>query len=485
MKELKVLLAASEASPFAKTGGLADVAGSLPAALSKLGVDCRLIIPKYKSVYNMRPNTSKVGEFSVNLAGNVYLGEVEEAKIPKTQASVYFIKNDRFFFRDELYQVKGRDYDDNASRFIFFSRAVLEVMKIIQFKPDIIFANDWQTGLIPAYLKSPLYSDDVFYHGIKTVFSIHNLAYQGIFWHLDMPLTGLGWDYFTPEKIEFYGKINLLKAGIVFADQITTVSPTYAREIQTQEMGCGLEGLLAERSNDLVGIVNGIDYETWNPENDKLIQKTYNSGKSAAGKAKNKLSLLEMFGLPIDDRPLIGIVSRLDEQKGIDLLHNALSEIMGQQVKLVILGKGKPEYEEFLAAAAAKHPDKLGVRIEFNEKIAHQIQAGADIFLMPSKVEPCGLNQLYALRYGTIPVVRKTGGLSDTIIDFDPADGSGNGFVFEEYNPLSMIRAIKRVCETYRAPKLWKKLVNNAMEADFSWNSSAQKYKELFEKVRS
>lgn len=479
--KLKILFAASEAIPYAKTGGLADVIGTLPKELEKLGLDVRIVIPKYKTIYDQNINTTKIGEFSVNLADNIHIGEIEKTILPDSNVPVYFIKNDFFYYRDGIYQNNKMDYSDNSSRFIFFSRGVLELLKIIDFKPHIIHTNDWQTGLIPCYLKSELYSNDPFYLNIKTVFTIHNIAYQGLFWHLDMPLLGLDWSYFTQDKLEFYGKINFLKAGIVYADAITTVSSTYAKEIQTTEYGCGLEGIIKMRSKDLIGILNGVDYNIWNPETDSLIVKNY-SANNIRGKSANKRELKRIFGLSNDKFPIIGMITRLVEQKGIPIIMQAMDELMKLDVQMVIMGTGNPEYESFFLNAKDRFKGKIGVNIAFNERLAHLIEAGSDMFLMPSRYEPCGLNHLYSLKYGTIPIARKTGGLADAIIPYDSQKGGGNGFLFEHYNHREMLKSIKEAIEIYHTKK-WRKLISRAMISDFSWEQSARKYLEVYNKI--
>lgn len=477
---MKIAVVSPEAVPFAKTGGLADVAGALPGELAELGHEVRLIIPKYKSVVEKGFKLKRIdGDFTVPLGERRVKGDILEAM--GNGVKTLLVENDEFFLRDELYRDKrtGKDYIDNASRFVFFSRGVLSALKIANFKPDIIHVNDWQTALIPLYLKS-IFKEDAFFEKTSSVFTIHNLGYQGLFWHLDIPLIGVGWEYFTPEGIEFYNKINFLKAGIVYSDVINTVSERYAEEIQTPDDGFGLDGVLRKRRKDLFGIVNGIDYEEWNPETDTFIAKNY-SIQDTAGKAENKRALLNEFYLPENvDVPLIGIISRLAEQKGFDILAEAMDELMSMELTMVILGTGEKKFHTLLTKLGKKHPTKLGIKLAYDNRLAHLIEAGSDIFLMPSRYEPCGLNQMMSMRYGTVPVVRATGGLDDTIVEFDEKSGEGNGIKFTDYNAASLISAVKRSLSLFGLKPSWKKMVKNGMKADFSWRASAVKYEKLY-----
>jgi len=459
--KLKVLIVSSEVVPFAKTGGLADVAGALPIALEEQGVDVRLAMPKYKMV--------KSDSDSATIGKNV---------------KVYFIKNDKFFKRDGLYgDIKG-DYPDNLERFVFFNTAVLDLLKKIKFKPDVIHCNDWQAGLIPVYLKT-IYKDDPFFKDTKTVFTIHNLAYQGTFPKDDIQKTALGWDVFTMDGIEFYNKINFLKGGLNFSDALTTVSPTYAEEIQLQEFGCGLEGALSKRKDDLFGIINGIDYDIWNPAKDKCIFKNY-SADTIDGKYVNKTMLQKETGLKEDkNTPLLGIISRLADQKGFDLIAAIINDLLKMGTQIIILGTGEEKYHIMLKDLAKKHPKATSINLRFDNTLACKIYAGCDMFLMPSRYEPCGLGQMISLAYGTIPVVRQTGGLRDTVMEFNPRTKDGNGFVFRQYNSSALQDAIKRGLEIYKDRKLWKELVQKAMIYDYSWNESAVKYIEVYKKAIS
>jgi starch synthase len=477
---MRILFAASEVAPFAKTGGLADVAGSLPTALASLGHDVRIIMPRYRQV---NPNVFKlkpVATFSVPLGAWNERCDVLRSNA-NNDITVYFIGKDIFFDRPELYGTAKADYSDNAERFIFFSRAILELCNSIHFRPDIVHCNDWQTGLVPLYLEK-FYRKTEDLKRTKTVFTVHNLGYQGLFPHEDMRLTGLGWDVFTPEGIEFWGKINFLKAGLIYSNIITTVSKTYSREIQTREYGCGLDGVLAKRTKDLYGIVNGIDYRSYDPARDRTIAKTFSSSKLGA-KLACKIKLRKMTGLPVSDAPLFGMVTRLADQKGLDILVEALPKITSLDVQIVILGTGDEKYQAALADAARSHQKQIRVLLQYNERIARNIYAGCDLFLMPSRYEPCGLSQMIALRYGTIPLVRKTGGLADTVADYREKTGVGTGFLFEEYSSSALIRCIHRAIEVYRDRKQWQHLVRNGMKQDFSWEHSAKEYVKIYRKA--
>lgn len=467
-RRLKVLFVSSEVAPFSKTGGMADVAGSLPAALHKAGLDVRVATPRYKSVIDFC-------KIKVNdIFGN-------EARLSDS-VPVYFIENDGYFMRDNLYGDKKGDYPDNLERFAFFSRRTLELLKEIDFKPDIIHCNDWQTALVPVYLKET-FSADPFYSGIKTVLTIHNIAYQGLFPKTEFHKTGLSWDYFTMHRLEFYDMVNLLKGGLVFADAITTVSPTYAGEIQTPEFGYGLNSLLLERKNSISGIINGVDYSQWDPSKDKELKYHFSLSK-IEGKHKNKLALQKKAGLGQDpDVPLVGVISRLADQKGLDLVSRIIHPLLGMDAQFILLGTGEERYRRLFENIRKKFPGKASINLRFDALLAKEIYAGADMFLMPSRYEPCGLGQIISLRYGTIPVVRNTGGLADTIVEYDPGTTRGNGFVFERYDAGELFAAVKRAVDIYRQRGLWKKLVANAMRCDFSWDSSAKKYIELYKKT--
>lgn len=456
---LKILFVSSEVTPFSKTGGLADVAQGLPVALNKRGVDIRAVTPKYKCVHI----------------------EGDRAELNHC-VPVYFIEEDRYFMRDGLYGTKDGDYTDNLDRFVFFSRRTIEILKEIGFKPDVIHCNDWQTALVPLYLKEEAQRDS-FYGGIKTVFTIHNLGYQGLFPKDEFEKTGLPLKYFSIDGVEFYGKIGLLKAGIIFSDCVTTVSPTYAKEIQTRELGYGLNGVLSKRRKSIFGILNGIDYDEWNPSCDKELKFNF-SASNISGKYKNKASLQIEAGLEENPKaPLIGVVSRLVDQKGFDLISRVIKPLLKTQVQVILLGVGEEKYHIFFDKIKKRFPHKASINLKFDPVLAKKIYAGSDIFLMPSNYEPCGLGQIISLRYGTIPVVRKTGGLADTINEYDPKAKDGNGFVFEKYNADEFLAAINRALLLYKNEDDWNSLVVRAMKYDYSWEKSADKYIEVYEKI--
>jgi starch synthase len=482
-RKLKILIASPEVAPFAKTGGLADVTGSLPKALESLGHEVRVVLPKHAMVDRGGfPQTKVLDRISLPISDRwvdsaVYQTQLGEA-IP-----VYLLANEAYYDRAELYRTPQGDYPDNAERFIYFSKAVPEVAKRLDFRPDCIHCNDWQSGLVPLFLHA-LYRDDPFFAQTGTLFTIHNLAYQGIFWHYDWHLLGIGWEYFTPEGIEFYGHINLLKAGIVFAQIINTVSHTYSQEIQTSEFGYGLEGMLKARAKDLFGIVNGVDYEEWSPAKDKWIAASYDE-RNPAGKSKCKLDLLQEFGLPPRAAtPVLGVISRLASQKGFDLLSEVMEQLMERDLCFVLLGTGDQVYLDQFSDIAKRYPKRAGIRLGFDNALAHKIEAGSDMFLMPSRYEPCGLNQLYSLKYGTIPIVRSTGGLADTIRNYSPRTKTGNGFSFKEYSSAKLLETIDRALSLYQDRRQWKELMRNAMAEDYSWEVSAQQYLKLYRKAQ-
>jgi starch synthase len=478
---MKVLLASSEVFPFAKTGGLADVAGALPKALKTLGIDVRVIMPKYKGIEEKGfPMTYTGQRISCSISERLVDAEIVECRYG--DVTVYLIDKDEYYFRDNLYSTQDGDFIDNAERFIFFSKAVLETIKAIDFVPDCIHCNDWQTALVPVFLKAK-HRQDPLLSRIATLLTIHNLGYQGLFWHLDWHLLNLGWEYFTPHFLEFYGKINCLKGGIVFSDIVNTVSDKYSKEIQTPEFGAGLEGILRTRKDDLYGIVNGIDYDDWNPQIDRHLPVQYDAG-SIDNKKACKSALQKAFGLPVDNaRPLISSISRLADQKGFDLVSEGFDRLLALNVQYVLLGTGERKYHELFTRLSAKHPDSFAVKIAYDNALAHLIEAGSDIFLMPSQYEPCGLNQLYSLKYGTVPVVRAVGGLEDTIIDEPASPQTRTGFKFREYSVEAMIQAIQRAIDLYHDPAEWRSMLKRCMEQDFSWEKSAREYVSLYEKA--
>lgn len=488
-KKLKILYASSEVEPFAKTGGLADVAGSLPREIKKLGADIRIILPHYGFIDEQTHKITEVpgSEFEVTLGEQIVKGNLKQASLDLNgkQVPVYFIHNDNFYNRGGIYvnPITNLDYPDNGERFIFFSRAILQVLKKLGWKPDIIHCNDWQTGLIPLYLKHT-YKDDEFYKDIKTIFTIHNLAYQGLFDKDLMSIAGISWDVFTIDGIEFYDRINFMKAGIVYSDYVTTVSPRYAKEIcSSVEYGYGLEGVLAYRKAKLIGILNGADYSTWSPLKDNLIPQKY-SAKNIAKKVINKKALVEKFNLPFNENiPVIGMISRLADQKGFDLIEAAADELMKFDMQMIFLGAGDYKYQNLLERMRKNYPPKIGVHIGFSNELAHLIEAGSDIFLMPSKYEPCGLNQIYSLKYGTVPIVRAIGGLEDSVEHYNTETKSATGFKFFDYDHSSLTDAVRFALEVYRDKPAWIQLMKNGMKQDFSWKASAKKYIALYRKV--
>lgn len=484
---MRIILASSEVVPFAKTGGLADVCGSLPIQLEKLGHEVTVFLPAYSQTQNCGLEIKETGvDFEIPVGAKLPRGSLLQSQLPDSNVRVYLIKQSDYFEREGIYSENGEDYADNCARFSFFCRSVLEAIRIKELKPDLIHANDWQTGLLPALLKVELGGVPMF-ENVASVFTIHNLAYQGIFWHWDMLLTGLDWKHFNWKEMEFYGKLNLLKTGIVFADKITTVSPTYAHEIQGAEQGCGLESVLQHRANDLTGILNGIDDEVWNPSIDPHLVVNYQVHNWQTGKAQCKQQLQELLGLDVAaDVPLVGIVGRLASQKGWSLILPVMeSWLEKQDVQWAILGTGDPAYHRALENLASKHPRKLAARLEFSNQVAHQIEAGSDLFLMPSQYEPCGLNQMYSMAYGTVPVVRKTGGLADTVVDCNADNlqaGTANGFHFEEFTAEALQQGLDRAVQTYRdQPAVWQQLVETGMKTDWSWRASALLYEQLYQ----
>jgi starch synthase len=480
---MKIIFAAPEAAPFASTGGLGDVASALPKALGRLGHDVRLIMPLYGAIDAGR---YRLGAVASGLAVPSLPGapavDILEGWLP-SGLRVYFVRHDASFNRDGLYQApSGEDYPDNAERFALFSRASLEACRAVAFRPEVVHAHDWQTALVPVYLHT-LRRGDPFFEGVSSVFTVHNLGYQGIFQPDVVPRLGLGWELFTPAGIEFYGKVNLLKGGLLFADTLTTVSPRYSREIQTPSLGHGLDGLLRQRSKDLFGILNGIDPEEWSPATDSHIVARY-SVSDRSGKALCKIDLQRRFRLPEKaETPILGVISRLAWQKGHDLLRDITADLMGLELQLVLLGSGEKALEASFVQAAAQYPSKLAVKIGFDTPLAHQIEAGADLFLMPSRYEPCGLNQMYSLAYGTIPVVRATGGLDDTIVQFDPRTGRGNGVKFEEATAAALLQSIMQGLALFSQKAHWDRLVVNAMTGQFTWDRAAREYAELYRRA--
>ena len=491
-KSLRIVLASSEAVPFSKTGGLADVVGALAKSLDQLGHEVVLIVPDYvllRQAVTTLPRISETGlTFSIPMNDRTVTGSVNWTVLPGTNVRVLLVRQPEYFDRRQLYTEHGRDYIDNCERYCFFSRAVLEVCRQMVLRPDVIHCNDWQTGIIPALLHSQ-YGNLPGFERTSSVMTLHNMAFQGRFWHFDMPLTGMDWRYFNYHQMEAWGDLNLLKTGIAFADQITTVSPTYASEICEADGGFGLESLLRFRKNDLVGILNGIDDDVWNPESDSYLPARYSVGDTERGKPQCKAFLQRRMKLPErKDWPLFGMVSRMSDQKGFDLIMGSAERLLHHDVQFAFLGTGDPKYEHQLRDLSKRFPDKVAAEIGFDESLAHQIEGGADSFLMPSRFEPCGLNQMYSLRYGTVPVVRKVGGLADSVFNLDAGSKSiereslktANGFVFSDYTRDAFANTVEKAISTYGQTPVWNRLVKNGMSADWSWKNSAQKYVDVY-----
>lgn len=483
---MKVLLASSEVAPFSKTGRLADVCNALPVALKRLGHDVSVITPAYRSVGRTAHKLEPLGlAFDIPISAKIVSGRLLRGELAEG-VPVYFVDQPEYYDREELYRAAGDEYRDNCERFAFFCRATLESMRLLGGGFDVVHAHDWQGGLIPAYLQLE-YFHTRGYENVASVFTIHDISAQGMFWHWDMLLTGLDWRYFNWRQMEYYGRLNLLKTGLVFADAITTVSRRYAEEICEAPNGCGLEGVLQQRRHVLTGILNGVSYADWNPETDAHLPQRYGARDWQAGKARCKQHLQQQLGLPATPEvPLVGMVGRLSDQEGWDLTAQLLSTwAPHEQVQWAILGTGETAYRQLLAELAAEFPGRVAARFDFSEPLAHQIQAGADLLLMPSRFEPCGLAQIYGLKYGTVPVVRATGGLADTIADATSENleaGRANGFTFVPCEGAALEQTLRRACETYRyRPDVWRQLVDVGMRQDWSWNESARQYVELYE----
>jgi len=484
---VNIVFLASEGVPFAKTGGLADVAGALPRAVAALGHRTSLFLPCYRKVWESKPDLTATGlTLRIPVGAKVVEGHVHEGRLPGSNVPVFLIDQPDYFDREGLYQHLGRDFGDNCERFVFFQRAALEAVDAMGLRPDVFHCNDWQTGLIPIYLKS-LYARRPGLATAGTLLTIHNLAYQGLFWHWDLPITGLDWNLFHHRALEFHGHLSFMKAGLVFADMLSTVSPTYAREIQAPRQGAGLDGLLRERRGDLRGIVNGIDVQAWTPRNEAMLAARYDLETVEHGKAVDKAWLQHRAGLPErPDVPLFAQIGRLDPQKGWDLLAEISDRLLELDVQLIVLGTGDPKYHRLLENLARRYPDKVWAYLGFSDELAHQIEAGADIFLMPSLFEPCGLNQLYSLAHGTVPVVHATGGLVDTVVDLNAetlANGRATGFVFNEPTGDSLWATINRALSAWSDRPTWRRLVRRGMESDWSWSHSAGEYVEIYDEI--
>lgn len=479
-RPLRILMIASEAQPFSKTGGLADVVGALPRALARLGHDVTIVTPRYRGI----DAGVDRGSLSVRIGALEFAVGTYEADL-EPGARVVFADCPPLFARDGIYGEDNVDYADNALRFAVLTLAALEWAAARPAPPSLVHAHDWQTGLAPVYLQSR-YADHATLRAVPTVFTIHNIAYQGLFDKAWMPRLELGWDQFTVRGFEFWDRVSFLKAGLSFSDIITTVSPTYAEEIQRPELGHGFDGVIHGRRDRLVGILNGIDTAEWNPSADPHLPSPF-SAADTSGKADAKAALLEAFTLPQDEatleRPLIGMVSRMVDQKGLDLIEAAAARLVALDATFTIVGTGEPRYQDLWRRLAAQYPDRVGVFVGFDERRAHLVEAGADIFLMPSRFEPCGLNQMYSLRYGTVPVVRAVGGLVDTVRPFNPRNGQGTGFLFSDYRPEAMLDALERALATFRRTASWKRLQVRGMRKDFSWDRSALEYLTVYKRA--
>ncbi len=477
---MKIVFVASEMVPFAKTGGLGEVAGTLPREISKFGHEVYAFVPRYRRVDPQKWGLkTEIDSLTVPLGSEKETGRILSYSLDGS-IRVFFVDHPQFFSRDELYGTPMGDYPDNDRRFIFFQRAALETLKILKIKPDIIHCHDWQTGLIPVYLKT-LYAGDAAFKKTKTVFSIHTLGYQGNFPPDSLPTTGLDWEQFSMERLEFYGKVSFMKGGILDADILTVASEHYAKEILTKEFGCGMENVLIQRKDRIRGILNGLDYKEWNPETDPDIFERF-SAKAPEKKLKNKIALQQENDLdPNPKIPLIGMVSRLDESKGIEILLPALSQMFQLGAQFVLLGSGDEKYHRIFRDMAKKNSDFMKVHILFDPKMAKRMYAGCDMVLFPAYHEPAGLGQLIALRYGTIPVGHATGGLADTIREFDAASGGGNGFLFQDHSSDALLRSVRKAVDVFHNERQWKRLVQNAMLEDDSWTAAAKKYIQLYE----
>jgi starch synthase len=476
---MKILLASSEVHPFSKTGGLADMVGALGKALARAGHEARIVTPLYRGIREQFPKMQRMDwQFDLPLGTSRAQAELFSLEV-ETGLTIYFIHQPDFYNREGYYLENSISYPDNAERFIFFSKCVAHLARYLPWRPDIIHVHDWQVALVPALILQQ--RREGWGNPPPSCLTIHNLAYQGIFPPQAFTLTNLPGEFFTIEGAEFYGQLNCLKAGIVFADAITTVSPRYAREITTEEFGCGLDDRLRQRQNRLFGILNGVDYEEWNTANNKFLQNSY-SVTRLAGKSANKLALQEKLGLPqAKGVPLFGTISRLADQKGVDIQLGALEEMLNAGIQFVLLGSGSSAYERGYHELARRFPTKVAVRIGYDEKLAHQIEAACDFFLMPSRYEPSGLNQMYSLRYGCIPIVRATGGLDDSVIDFSQDAARANGIKFQEYSSRALAKAIRKALALYQEPELLRRYRQNAMKADFSWERSVNEYLKAYQ----
>lgn len=477
-QKLRVTYVSAEIFPFAKSGESADVASSLPKYLSHLGMEVSIFMPRYRRPeIESLPMEPVMPELLVPIGGENVKATVYKSEVGK--CDIYFIDNPKYFWRENVYGTGTEEYLDNDERFTFFNRAVLEFLLKTKMPVDVIHCNSWPTALIPVFLKTH-YSHKSLFKSTATVFTLHNVAYQGTFPPDSLTLTGLNWNYFNPGQLAFNGKFNFLKAGVIFSDVLNTVSSSYKKEIQTEKQGWGLEEILKNRRDVFFSIRNGVDYEIWNPETDPYIAANY-SLSHLKGKKECKIDLMEEFGISLSSRaPLIGFVSYLSTQKGLDLLLEAMTELMEMEAGLVVLGRGDEKYENQLEAIQKKYPGKMAVKFDLGPILSHKIAAGTDISLIPSLYEPCGLNQLYSFKYGTVPVVRATGGLAETVKPFSRKTLKGDGFVFKEYSSRAMLRTIKKALSCYDEPELWKKIMQAGFRKNFSWDTAAKKYAKLY-----
>ncbi len=478
--KLRVIFVSAEVAPFAKSGEMADVASALPKYLSYLGMEVSVFMPMYR-----RPEIESLPKEIVASDLSVSLGEVRaKARVYKSELGkydIYFIDNPKYFLRENIYGTGKGEYLDNDERFVFFNRAVLEFLCKEKIPADIIHCNNWPTALIPVLLKTQ-YAKKSQLSNVATVFTLHNISYQGEFPPETMSLTGLDWSFFSPARLSLNGKFNFLKAGILFSDVINTVSASYRREILTKKYGFGLQELLKQRKGNLSSIRNGVDHEIWDPEKDPYIESNYSASRME-GKDNNKRDLCLEFGLTIDPEvPLISVVSYMTANKGFDILLEAMSELMKMTLGFVILGFGDEQYERAFLSLQKQHPGRLAIKVDMSPALLHKVAAGADIVLIPSRFEPCGLNQLYSFRYGSVPVARATGGLRETVKPFSAKNLKGNGFVFSEYSSEALVDAVKRALQFYKKPKLWKKIIQNGLREDFSWEQAARRYVKLYER---
>ena len=478
---MHIAFVASEGVPFSKTGGLADVVGALPHALAALGHQVSVYLPRYRQTKLTDPETV-VGSITIPFDDKYRFASVVKGG-SQSGATFYFIDYPEYFDREALYGTPAGDYPDNAERFALFSRAVLEATKILGV-PHIFHCHDWQSALVPVLLRT-VYAEDPAFRDVGTVFTIHNIGYQGLFPAEVLPLLMLPWDLFTMSKMEFFGQVNFLKGALTYSDFVTTVSRKYSQEIQTAEYGFGLEGVLRNRAATVTGILNGVDYDEWSPQADKFIAAKY-SPQDLSGKGKCKQDLLAAFGVNRVDAkvPVIGVVSRFAAQKGFDLIAQIMDRLAREEMIVVVLGSGDKQYEELFTRLNKQFPNKIALKVAYDNAIAHKVEAGADMFLMPSKYEPCGLNQIYSLKYGTVPIVRATGGLDDTIEPWDARSGKGTGFKFTDYTGEALLLKIKHALQAYRDQTSWQVLMRNGMGKDFSWNASAREYGKVYERVK-